>query len=176
MSDSWPQDYDGTAENQLSSLAVLSCNRRGSKLYVTEYLDLATGEILNAEEASKRGVTSIRPDAMMRRTRKLGNLRVEPKRFAQFLLKFRDQQCGFLVGVDTLVKWYSRLTGMAAKNIRRYFDALTKAGILEPDHVLNKDFMVRNPRAGKGEALGATFKASCLFSLMLLRSEQTAQF
>lgn len=176
MSDSWPLDGDGTTEDQLSALAVLSCKQRGSKLHVTEYLDLATGEILDAKEARKRGVTSIRPDAMVRRKRKLETLRVEPKKFAQFLLRFRDQQCGFLVGVDTLVKWYSRLTGMASKNIRRYFDALTKAGILDHDHVLDRDFMVRNPKAGKVEARGATFKASCMFSLMLLRSEQTAHF
>ncbi|MCE1243795.1 hypothetical protein [Oryzomicrobium sp.] len=176
MSNSRSYDGDGTTEDRLTDLVVLSCERRGSKLNVTEYLDLATGEVLNTEEARSRGVTSIRPDAMVRRERKLETLRVEPKRFAQFLLRFRDQRCGFLVGVDTLVKWYSRLTGMASKNIRRYFDALTKAGILDHDHVLDRDFMVRNPNAGKVEARGATFKASCMFSLMLLGSEQTAHF
>lgn len=173
-----------TMEEQgpLETLAIFTCEGKGRRQKAREYLDLSTGEILEASIAKTMGVTVIRPDTASRRLRKLRTLRKEPRDFARFLLRFRDRQCKFLVSMETLVSWYAHITGRAAKNIRRYFEALIRGGILEEDLMLQEDFMVKHPRAGKESTKGDTFRAHTILSLLRLKqrafsvSEQNAHF
>lgn len=161
--------HDPEVRKTIGNLAILTVRGSKRKPLVTEYIDLATGEIIDAGTAQRLGVRSIRPDAMMRRIKKLDSLRKEPREFADFLLKFRDSRCKFLVPVDTIVDWYSKLTGKETHNIRRYFPTLIKAEILDSDLMLNEDFMINNPTAGKGAAKGDLFRAYNVFDLMMLR-------
>lgn len=156
-------------QEPVGTLAIFTCEGKGRRRKVREYLDLSTGEILGASIAQALGVTVVRPDAASRRLRKLRALRKEPRDFARFLLKFRDRQCKFLVGMETLVSWYARITGKAAKNIRRYFRALIRGGILEEDLMLQEDFMVKHPLAGKESTKGDTFRAHTILSLLRLK-------
>lgn len=160
---------DPEVAKTISNLAVLTVRGTRRKPQVTEYIDPTTGEIIEAESAQRLGVRSIRPDAMMRRIKKLDSLRTEPRRFADFLLKFRDGRCKFLMPLDTIIAWYSKLTGKELHHIRRYFPALTKAEILDSDQMLNEDFMVNNPMAGKGAAKGELFRAYNIFDLLMLK-------
>lgn len=160
---------DPEVKKTIGNLAVLTVRGSRRKPLVTEYVDLATGEIINAESAQRLGVRSIRPDAMMRRMKKLDSLRKEPREFANFLLKFRDGRCKFLMPIDNIVNWYSKLTGKELHHVRRYFPALIKAEILDTDQVLNEDFMIHNPSAGKGAAKGDLFRAYNIFDQMMLR-------
>lgn len=150
-------------------LQILTLAKIRRKPTVTEFIDTRTGEIIDAKTAQKMGVRSIRPDARIRREAKMDSLRTEPRAFAEFILKFRDGRCKFLVGLSELVSLYARMTGKAAEHVRRYLPRLAKSGILEDDHTLNEDFMIHNPTAGKAAAKGDAFRASCRFSALSMR-------
>lgn len=154
----------------IDNLSIFTIKKVRKRLTVTEYVDVTTGEIVPAGVAQKLGIRSIRPDAQGRRERKLGKLRGEPRRFAEFLLRFRDRRCKFLMPMDMLVGWYSTLTGKKPHHIRRYYSSLIGGGILEEGLMLNEDFMINNPRAGKGAAKGDTFRAYNVFDGLLLRN------
>lgn len=160
---------DPEVKKTIGNLAILTVRGSRRKPLVTEYIDLATGEVIDAESAQRLGVRSIRPDAMLRRYKKLDSLRKEPREFANFLLKFRDGRCKFLMPIDTIVDWYSKLTGKELHHVRRYFQTLVNAEILDADQVLNEDFMIHNPCAGKGVAKGDLFRAYNIFDQMMLR-------
>lgn len=155
---------------QFQNLAILSCRHFRGKLHVTEYLDMKTGEIIEASSISRMGMKSIRPDAMRRRGDKLSSLRKEIRAFVLFLLKFRNRFGGFLMPLDLLIKWYGKLEGKEAKHIRRYLPRLVDAGILDFDHRLNPDFMRFDPEAGRDGVRGETFTAYRIFDELRLRA------
>lgn len=161
--------HDHEAKEAIANLAIFTVKGSKRKPLVTEYVDTTTGGIIPAQVAQKMGVRSIRPDAMMRRLKKLDSLRREPREFANFLLKFRDGRCKFLVTLDTIVGWYSKLTGKEPHHIRRYIPSLVKAEVLDSDQVLNEDFMIHNPTAGKGAVKGDLFRAYNIFDQMILK-------
>jgi hypothetical protein len=163
-------DRNTESDNPLSRLQVLTCQKIRRKLTATEFLDMRTGEILDANTVQKMGARTIRPEARARREAKLNSLRKESRAFADFILKFRDSHCKFLVSLDEVVKMYSRLHGQAPEHVRRYFASLTKAGILEADQTLHEDFMIHNPAAGKTTAKGDRFRAYCVFDRMQARN------
>ena len=154
------------------NFAIFTTKVSRGKLTVQEYIDLSTGEVIPADVASKLGIRVIRPDAGARRLVKLDRLRVEPRRFAVFLLSFRDSHCKFLVPVEEILKWYSKMTGAATHNIRRYLPKLIEAGILDSDTELNKDFMINNPSAGRAEVKGDMFRAYNTLAKIELRHTQ----
>lgn len=166
-----PAPEDG---NILSNLRILSFTPSKRKPMVTEYVDVETGEIIDAKTAQKMGVRTIRPDARVRREAKLGSLRKEPRAFARFLLRFRDSHCKLLVGLDEVVLMYGHLKGMRPENVRRYFPSLIKAGVLDDDLTLNEDFMIHNPTAGRKTAKGDRFRAGSIFDGLLARDRLKA--
>ena len=111
------------------NLAILSCHRFRGKLHVVDYVDITSGEIIDAKTIQAQGMKVIRPEARRRREEKLNSLRKEVRNFAVFLLKFRSQLGGLLIPLDGLVKWYGALEGKDAKHIRRYLPRLIDAGI-----------------------------------------------
>jgi len=154
-------------EDDLNKFEICSFehNKKTGKIKVTEVVDLSTGEILSLKEAKKQGVSVIYPDIMQIRQYKLDKLRKEVRAFAEFILKFRDRGCGFLIEFSTLLEWYSHYT-----NIRRYIDPLIEAGVLdysEGQTFLHKDFMISSRKVTKKEAVSGPFKASCIFSKLL---------
>lgn len=155
----------------VENLAVFTTKRFRGKLTVTEYVDVTTGEILPAELVQKMGVRVIRPDASLRRVKKLDSLRKEPREFADFILQFRDRLCGFLAPLDTLIGWYAQITGKQASHVRRYFRPLILAGVFDTASKLNEDFMIHNPFAGKKEAKGAECRAYNIFDSIRNRRE-----
>lgn len=161
--------HEQEVKKAISNLAIFTVKGTKRKPLVAEYVDVTTGEIIDAETAYKMGVRAIRPDAMKQRLMKLDSLRREPREFANFLLKFRDDRCKFLVPMVSIVSWYSKLTGMETRNIRRYFPCLIKAQILDSDLMLNEDFMINNPNAGKAAAKGDLFRAYNVFDLMMVK-------
>lgn len=153
----------GAVTNPQPSLVIFTVVVFRGKLRVSEYVDVDTGEIISASVATALGVRTIRPDAMQRRLIALDSLRREPRCFAEFLLKFRNQHGQFLVSIDELVGWYARLTDNKASNVRRYFKPLIAAGVLDDDLMLAKDFMILNPKSGKGAIKGGRFRAYRIF-------------
>ena len=159
-------------KTEFTNLAILSCRHFRGKLHVTEYLDMKTGEIIEAASIIRMGMKAIRPDAMRRREDKLDSLRKEIREFVLFLLKFRNRLGGFLMPLDQLVKWYGKLEGKEAKHIRRYLPRLVDAGILDFDHRLDPDFMRFDPEVGRESVRGETFTAYRIFDEMRLRTNR----
>lgn len=159
-------------QTSIEHLAVFTVKTFRGKLIVTEYVDVTTGEILLADVVQKMGVRSIRPQASLRRVKHLDDLRKEPREFAAFILRFRNRRCSFLMPLETLVDWYSKMTGKRPDNIRRYFTPLIDAGILDSGLRLTKDFMISNPHAGKEEALGEESRAYNIFDSIRRRRNQ----
>lgn len=153
------------------NLAVLSYRRFRGKIQVTEYLDMTTGEIIEAKTINAQGMKAIRPEAMQRRQEKLNSLRKEVRQFAVFLLKFRNQLGGFLLSLDQLVKWYGSLEGKEAKHIRRYLPRLVDAGILDFDSKLTPDFMWFDPEVGRAGVRGETFRAYRILDELRLKKK-----
>lgn len=151
------------------NLAVFNMGIFRGQPQALEYVCLRTGEILDAKAAKEMGVTSIRPHAMLSRSRKLCSLRKEPQAFTRFILRYRNGRCGFQVPLESLVGMYAKLHSKETKNVRRYLPALTEAGILVDDNSLHKDFMVNDPTEAKASASGDTERAYCKFSVELLK-------
>lgn len=161
-------------EDDLNKFEICSFehSKKTGKIKVTEVVDLSTGEILSLKEAKKQGVSVIYPDIMQIRQYKLDKLRKEVRAFAEFILKFRDRGCGFLVEFSTLIEWYKYYTNKTTFNIKRYIDPLIKAGVLdysEGQTFLHKDFMINSKKMTKKEAKGNPFKAECIFSKILTK-------
>lgn len=140
--------------------------RDSGRLHILEYVDIETGEIVQKKKAR---IKEIRPDAMLERFRRLDLLRPEIRNFATFILRFRNQACGFLVPMETLIGWYARLTGKIAKNVRRCISPLIENGILQDENTVEKIFMVNNPNRNARQAKGDRFKAETIFSMLLLK-------
>lgn len=153
----------------LNHLAILNIGTFRGQPKVLEYVCTRTGEILNAAEAQKLGVKSIRPHAMITRERKLESLRKEPQEFARFILRYRNGRCSFKVPVEQLVSLYAKLHDKEPKNVRRYLSTLTDAGILVDGVTLHKDFMVNNPTEDKSAAIGDIESAGSRFAVELLK-------
>lgn len=139
-------------------------------MHVLEYVDISTGEIIPKELAHVR---EIRPEAMLERFRRLDSLRVEVRNFCTFLLRFRNQACGFLVPISTLFKWYSILHNKKTSHVKRYIPVLIEAGILQDSITLDKIFMVNNPNRKASDAKGDLTKAQVIFDIIKLRQLPT---
>lgn len=159
----------------VENLAVLNVGTFRGQPKVLEYVCTRTGEILSAGQAYEIGVRSVRPHAMIARTRKLESLRKEPQEFARFILRYRNDRCSFQVPLEQLVGLYAKLHGKEAKNVRRYLPTLTDAGVLVDGVTLHKDFMIDAPTATKASALGDTQSASCRFARDMLRRHRLKQ-
>ena len=155
-------------KNTLEDLCIHSTKKFRGKLFVSEYLDMSTGEIIPAKNVHSK---SIRPEGRIRREEKIKALRSEVRNFALFLLKFRSQGGGFLIDLPDLVRWYAKLTGKQVKHINRYIPKLVDGGVLDFDKMLNEDFMWFDSSATKAELKGNTFKAYRIFSDMLLKKQ-----
>lgn len=163
MSEAHPISYEGVkAEN----LYVLAGDTFRGKKRVLSYVDLTTGQVVPNDIARGLGIRCIWSDAKERRRVKLNSLRTEPRRFAAFLLRFRDAHCKFLMPMDVLVGWFSALTGKQQYHIRRYFKPLIAAGILDSENTLNEDFMVSNPTAGRETSKGDVARAYRIYDVM----------
>lgn len=153
----------------IENLAILNVRTFRGQPKVLEYVCTQTGEILSAGEAHQMGIKSIRPHAMLARSRKLGSLRKEPQEFARFILRYRNGRCGLQAPLAQLVEMYAKLHGKEVKNVRRYLPALTDAGILVDDATLHKDFMVNDPTNAKAAASGDIERAHCRFAVEALK-------
>lgn len=157
--------YDSEEEESESFLVIHSTEVFRGKLFVKEYLDLNTGELI---PRGKLQMVEVRPDARTRREQKLNALRAEVRDFAVFLLRFRNKGGDFLVSLKDLIKWYSMMKHKSVKHINRYLPKLVDAAVLDFDLMLNEDFMwVSETR--KSEVKGNVFRAYTIFQNLLLK-------
>lgn len=112
--------------------------------FITEYVDLLTGEILSPAQAKKSGAwPEIRlGERVLQRQAALATLRPEVRHFALFVLKFRNRRRGITPEIDTLAAWYAAYLNKRIDNIKRYIPRLYEAGILAGRSVLHALFQL----------------------------------
>ena len=133
--------------------------------FVTEYIDLSTGEIIKATDL--RNDPRVPPqiyvgEIMLQRQVLMASLRKEVREFAFFTLQFRNNRRGITPGIDRIVEWYAHTHKKKASNVRRYVKALEEKGFLAGASLLHPLFQ----RTGKtvkvkddlGEDIAATVK------------------
>lgn len=139
---------------------------------ITEFVDVQTGEIV---EATKRGQLSSRKpinhaEMLMQRQAALARLRPEVQHFARFVLRFRDQRRGLTPGMDTLVKWYAELHDRRAADVRRLVPALEAGGICVGD-CLHPLFQLVQKRWQRSHFLGELEVANYAYAKLLREKE-----
>lgn len=164
-----PKDYIEVEQDFTTSRIFIYTYRfakQSGRMHIVEYVDINTGEIIPKEKAQ---IKEIRPEAMLERFRRLDTLRQEVRDFTTFLLHFRNQACGFLVPVETIVEWYANISGKKTWHVRRYIPVLIEHGILQDDITLDKMFMVNNPNRKAYNAKGDLVKAQVIYDVFRLK-------
>lgn len=140
---------------------------------ITEYLDLSTGEIIQASDL--RNDPRLPPqiyvgEIILLRQALLDSLRKEVKEFALFVLHFRNNRRGITPEIETLVEWYARLHGKRPSNVRRYVAVLEKAGFLAGSSLLSRLFQNTGKRALARDHLGEDVVARRIYFSLCLKA------
>ncbi|WP_427313044.1 hypothetical protein [Cupriavidus sp. H39] len=133
--------------------------RAGRIKRLADYVDMATGEVIPAAEASIP-LLDLRTK-LAEKEAALNSLRPEVRAFAYFVLCFANKRRGITPGIYTLCHWYADITGKRADNVRRYVPKLEQAGILAGENLLGK---LWQRTAGKpSECMGEEAIAACRY-------------
>jgi hypothetical protein len=134
---------------------------------VTEYIDITTGELIPAStlHASRFFPRPIHfGELVLQREAVLKGLREEVRRFAVFVLRFRDQRRGITPGIDQLVNWYAELHGKQTGHVRRYVPQITRAGILAGESLVGPLWQMAGKRTTAKDHVSAPAVASARYS------------
>jgi hypothetical protein len=136
-------------------------------LEITEYVDTRTGEIVGPRglPLEKMPPTNRYAEQCLQRHAVLSKLRPEVRKFALFVLQFRDRRGGMTPGMDKLVRWYADLEGKRVPDVRRYVERLEEAGVCEGD-CMGPRFMWFEKLRPRSLYLGAAPMAEARFFLM----------
>jgi len=140
---------------------------------ITEYLDLCTGEIIQASDL--RNDPRLPPqihvgEIILLRQALLDSLRKEVKEFALFVLHFRNNRRGITPEIETLIEWYARLHGKRPSNVRRYVTVLEKTGFLAGSSLLSRLFQNTGKRAMARDHLGEDVVARRIYFSLCLKA------
>lgn len=141
--------------------------------FVTEYIDLGTGEIIRATDLRNDPRVPCQiyvGEIMLQRQALMNSLRKEVRTFAYFVLQFRNIRRGITPGIDTLVDWYARMHQKRPSNVRRYVTVLEEAGFLAGESLLSPLFQRTGKSKKAKDHLGEDFSARATYLLMLMKS------
>ena len=147
-------------------------SRYVDQTYVTEYVDMSTGEILTPRQVKRLGIvefdyktTKLQQDAV------LSTLRTESKEFANFVLRFRNKRRGLSPNIEKICEWYAEYTGQLPYNVQRMVPTLKKAGILASDTLMMPLFQIPGRSTKASEHLSEDFVAEEVFEELMRRKE-----
>jgi len=142
---------------------------RYSAPLMKEYVDFQTGEILSMAQVRARGVPqeAHHSERFLLREAVLATLRPEVRRFALFVLAFRNQRRGITPGIDTLVPWYARYANKRIDNVRRYVPRLYEAGVLAGKALAGELFQVAGKRTSARDHLGEECRAISRYAALI---------
>ncbi|WP_430227521.1 hypothetical protein [Paraburkholderia tropica] len=106
---------------------------------ILEWLDPVTGELIPDEQArsDRRYRFPFRAgEKQLQREMVLSGLRTEPRKFAQFVIQFRNRRRGITPGIQQLAKWYGQQHDKRLDNVKRYIKPLMEVEILESDSLV----------------------------------------
>jgi len=111
---------------------------------VTEFLNMNTGEILQAQEINIPSIDySVR---VLQRQSVLQTLRPEVRDVAMFVLKFRNKRRAITPALDDVLVWYADLHNKRRDNVKRHKDQLLST-ILVNDSLLQPLFQIMDKQA-----------------------------
>lgn len=140
---------------------------------ITEYLDMSTGEIIQA--AKLKNDRRVPPEIhvgeiQMLRKYLLGSLRKEVREFAMFVLQFRNSRRGVSPEIDTLVDWYSRIHGKRPSNVKRYVATLRESSFFAGESLLSLLFQRTGKKATSKDHLGEDASARSILLKIRLKA------
>jgi hypothetical protein len=143
--------------------------------FVTEYIDLSTGEITKA--ADLRNDPRVPPqiyvgEIMLQRQALMDSLRKEVREFAFFTLQFRNNRRGITPGIDTLVEWYARIHTKRPSNVRRYVGVLQEVGFLAGTSLLSPLFQRTGKTKTTKDHLGEDAEAGVKFLAISIKGKR----
>lgn len=146
---------------------------RYQALSITEYIDMSTGEIIQA--ATLRNDPRVPPqlhvgEIMYRSQAIMNSFRKEVRDFAYFVLQFRNNRRGITPAIDTLIDWYAQLYSKRVSNVRRYVKTLEAAGLLAGSSLLSPLFQQTGKNKTAKDHLGEDFAATAKFMVMRLKA------
>lgn len=137
---------------------------------ITEYLDMSTGEIIQAVKLKndRRVPPEIHVgEIQMLRKCLLDSLRKEVREFAMFVLQFRNSRRGVSPEIDTLVDWYSRIHRKRPSNVKRYIATLRESSFFAGESLLSLLFQRTGKKATSKDHLGEDAAGSILLKIRL---------
>lgn len=143
---------------------------------ITEYLDLSTGEIIEA--SNLRNDPRVPPqlhvgEIQLLRQALIDSLRKEVREFALFILHFRNNRRGISPEIGTLVEWYALIFKKRPSNVRRYVKALQGASFLAGESLLSPLFQRTGKTVTSKDHLGED--AAARSTLLKIRIKATSR-
>ncbi|WP_250476743.1 hypothetical protein [Caballeronia sp. INML1] len=142
------------------------------------YVNLVTGEIIAAEEASRLGITVAGHvgEKTLRREIVLSGMRPEARSLAQFCLKFRNKRRGVTPGFDKLCHWYAVYADKRPDNVRRLLPALRNAGIMAGESLVGVEWQVSGSKTNAATHLNEDSNAERVFGDLMAQKGAAVTF
>ena len=169
--------YTTQVEHKIYTSKILGKKFRFTRHKVTEFFDLATGEIISSQQAKRLGVTEYDYEPLTwERNTILGEFRKEVLDFARFVLKFRNKRRGISPNIDQVVKYYAEYKDKNATKIRSRLLPHLMNKVLANETLLMPPFQVNDQRAGASAHLSENSEAEqTFFDLMVRKKYQISE-
>jgi hypothetical protein len=145
---------------------------------IVEYLDLTTGEIINA--SALRHDPRVPPqihigEIQLLRESLLASLRKEVREFALFVLHFRNDRRGTSPEIATLVEWYALINKKRPSNVRRYVKALQEASFFAGESLISPLFQRTGKTLTSKDHLGEDAAARSMLMKIRLKMKSRSE-
>lgn len=140
---------------------------------VTEYLDLRTGEIIQAAnlQNDRRVPQEIHVgEIQMLRKCLMDSLRKEVREFAMFVVQFRNSRRGITPDIGILVNWYSRIHQKRHSNVKRYVKTLREKSFFAGESLLSPLFQRTGKKLTSRDHLGEDAAARSILLKIRLKA------
>ena len=136
---------------------------------IKEYVDVTTGEILQAKDVESKKNAPIRfGELVLQRQACISKLRPEIRPFAHFVLHFRNHRRGITPDIRTLCAWFGTVTNRRGSDIARYIPRLEEQGILH-DSVMGPLFQLASMKKTRRDYLRESEEALIRFAIYQLK-------
>jgi len=140
---------------------------------VTEYLDMRTGEIIQAAclRNDRRVPQEIHVgEIQMLRKCLMDSMRKEVREFAMFVVQFRNSRRGVTPEIEVLVNWYSRIHRKRPSNVKRYVETLREKSFFAGESLLSPLFQRTGKKLTSKDHLGEDAAARSILLKIRLKA------
>lgn len=145
---------------------------------IIEYLDLTTGEIIQASTLRHDPRVPLQiyiGEIQLLRESLLASLRKEVREFALFVLHFRNDRRGISPEIRTLVEWYALINNKRPSNVRRYVKSLQDASFLAGESLISPLFQRTGRTVTSKDHLGEDSAARSMLMKIRLKMKSRSE-